>query len=126
MLNIDSARCWNGDKGKYELVQGSLKTPEDVVKDLANMCKNYPMIQGFVQPFKAEHGANLSQLMEGLVPAEGYPEYSSYDIGTEKLASDRAPPREWVAPEQQEEAATALFATIDNNGSGNITIDSPA
>lgn len=54
LLNAASHECFDYDKGKYEVVTGVAKSPDDMADFWADICNRYPSIIGIIDPVRSE------------------------------------------------------------------------
>ncbi|XP_038070575.1 enolase 4-like isoform X1 [Patiria miniata] len=63
-LNCAASEMFDSDKGKYEMAQGMLKLPDDMVEVYADLINRYPAIVALVDPFKKQDTEQWRKLCE--------------------------------------------------------------
>ena len=64
VLNASAQECFDYEKGKYEVMTGVLKAPEDMAEFWQDLVTRYPVIIGLIDPVRPEERAAWNRICE--------------------------------------------------------------
>lgn len=62
IINSSAQECFDYEKGKYEVVSGLLKSPDDMVDYWVDICNRYESVVGIIDPLRCEEQVQWNKI----------------------------------------------------------------
>lgn len=66
ILNSSAQECFDYDKGKYEVLTGVFKAPEDMADFWSDLCNRYSSIIGIIDPIRSEEKEHWNKICSAI------------------------------------------------------------